>query len=119
MVGWALPPETARALAELREALQRHYARLAAEAKGLDATLERTVISARNAAVAGAQEIERKLVASLKREHDTLVRQVARARAAVYPRGEPQERVLKPAAFLLRYAPVLLGALAQRGSRWA
>src|SRR2546422_4094331 len=57
-----------------------------------DATLERTVISAGNAAVAGTQEIERKLVASLKREHATLVRQVARARAAVYPRGQPQER---------------------------
>src|SRR5207249_2697559 len=90
LVRETLPPETARALAELREALERHYGRLAGEATRLDATLERTVISARNAAVAGAQEIEKKLVASLKREHETLVRQVARARAAVYPRGEPQ-----------------------------
>src|SRR2546428_10645918 len=83
LVRETLPPETARALTELREALQRHYSWLSAEAKGLDATLERTVISARNAAVAGAQEIERKLVASLKLEHDTLVRQDAPGRAAV------------------------------------
>src|SRR2546422_8947662 len=84
-----------------------------------DATLERTVISAGNAAVAGTQEIERKLVASLKREHATLVRQVARARAAVYPRGQPQERVLTPASFLVRYGPDLVDALAEEVARWA
>ena len=119
LVRETLPPETARALAELREALERHYGRLAAEATRLDATLERTVISARNAAVAGAQEIEKKLVASLKREHETLVRQVARARAAVYPRGEPQERILTSASFLVRYGPRLVDALAEEVARWA
>ena len=76
-------------------------------------------MSARNAALGGAQEIEKKLVASLKREHETLVRQVARARAAVYPRGEPQERLLTPASFLVRYGPGLVDALAEEVARWA
>jgi bacillithiol synthase len=114
----ALPPSTARALAELRDALEQRYGRLADEAKRVDATLERTVVSARNAALAGVQELEKKLVASLKREHEALVRQVARARAAVYPRGEPQERMLTPASFLIRYGPGLVDAIAEEVARW-
>ena len=85
----------------------------------MDPTLERTVQSARNAALAGTHEIERKVVASLKRENETLVRQIVRARNAVYPRGEPQERVLTLASFLIRYGPALLDALEGEVARWA
>src|SRR5439155_569198 len=85
----------------------------------VDPTLERTVQSARNAALAGTQEIEKKLIASLKRESETLLRQISRARDAVYPRGEPQERVLTLASFLIRYGPGLLDALGDEVARWA
>jgi len=78
------------------------------------------VQSARNAALSGAQAIEKKLIASLKRlEGETLVRQIARARAVVYPEGQPQERVLTLASFLIRYGPGLLDALAREVARWA
>src|SRR5437870_4834170 len=87
--------------------------------RSIDPTLERTVQSARNAALAGTQEIEKKLVASLKRDNETLVRQIARARAAVYPQGQPQERVLTLASFLVRYGPDLVDALDREVARWA
>jgi len=92
---------------------------LARVVSAVDPTLERTVQSARNAALAGTQEIEKKLIASLKRESETLLRQISRARDAVYPRGEPQERVLTLASFLIRYGPGLLDALGDEVARWA
>lgn len=120
LVRHELPPETVTTLATLRQSLEEHYARLRESAVKLDPTLERTVESARNAALAGTQAVEKKLVASLKRlEGETLVRQIARARAAVYPRGQPQERVLTLASFLIRYGPGLVDALAQEVARWA
>src|SRR5205814_2381144 len=82
-----------------------------AAAAAVDPTLQRTVESARNAALANVQEIEKKLIASLKRTNETLVGQIARARAAVHPRGTPQERVLTYASFAIRYGPELLAGL--------
>jgi bacillithiol synthase len=115
-----LPPETVATLAELRREVEMLYGRLRESATRIDPTLERTVESARNAALAGTQTIEKKLVASLKRlEGDTLVRQITRARAAVYPQGAPQERVLTLASFLIRYGPDLVDALEREVARWA
>ncbi len=115
-----LPPEAVATLVSLRYGIEQQYGRLLESVVKIDPTLERTVESARNAALAGAQTIEKKLVASLKRlEGETLVRQIARARAAVYPAGQPQERVLTIASFLIRYGPDLVNALEQEVARWA
>ena len=115
-----LPSEAVTTLAALRSGIEQHYGGLLAAAMKIDPTLERTVESARNAALAGTQTIEKKLVASLKRlEGETLVRQIARARAAVYPEGQPQERVLTLASFLVRYGPDLVDALEREVARWA
>jgi len=98
-----LPPEAVATRVSLRNGIEQQYGRLLESVVKMDPTLERTVESARNAALAGTQTIEKKLVASLKRlEGETLVRQIARARAAVYPAGQPQERVLTIASFLIR-----------------
>jgi uncharacterized protein YllA (UPF0747 family) len=116
----ALPPETLASLATLRREIEEHYRQVLAAAVRIDPTLERTVESARNAALSGTQTIEKKLVASLKRlEGDTLTRQIARAVASVYPLGQPQERVLTLASFLIRYGPGLVDALEQEVARWA
>ncbi len=115
-----LPPEAVATLTTLRQGIEEQYGRLLESVTKIDPTLERTVQSARNAALSGAQAIEKKLIASLKRlEGDTLVRQIARARAVVYPEGQPQERVLTLASFLIRYGPGLLDALAREVARWA
>jgi uncharacterized protein YllA (UPF0747 family) len=115
----SLPPEIGSRFGELRQALEERYARLGEAVEHVDPTLARPVQSARNNALAGTQDIERKLLASLKRENEGLVRQIARARAAVYPRGEPQERVLTLASFLIRYGPALIDELEREVARWA
>jgi len=115
-----LPPDAVATLGTLRSSIEEHYGRLLESAIKVDPTLERTVESARNAALSGAHTIEKKLIASLKRlEGETLVRQIARARAAIYPDGQPQERVLTLASFLIRYGPELLDGLEQEVARWA
>ncbi|PYP46522.1 MAG: hypothetical protein DMD42_04065 [Gemmatimonadetes bacterium] len=119
LVRHELPPEAVATLAALRSGVEEQYGRLLESVVKVDPTLERTVESARNAALAGTQTIEKKLVASLKRlEGETLMRQIARARAAVYPAGQPQERVLTLASFLIRYGSGLVDALEQEVARW-
>jgi bacillithiol synthase len=114
----SLPPEVMTRFGDLRQALEERYASLAEAVEGVDPTLARPVQSARNSALAGTQEIEKKLLATLKRENEGLVRQVVRARAALYPRGEPQERVLTLASFLIRYGPALIEELEREVARW-
>jgi uncharacterized protein YllA (UPF0747 family) len=115
----AVPPDVADTLVRLRAELDLHYGRLGSEVARLDPTLERTVQSARNAALAGTHDIEKKLVASLKRANETLAGQLARARAALAPEGKPQERVLTLASFLVRYGPELVDAIEAEVARWA
>jgi uncharacterized protein YllA (UPF0747 family) len=114
-----LPADTVALLGELRHELGTRYGRLEDAVAGIDPTLRRTVQSARNAALAATEEIEKKLVASRKRESEALLRQIARARTTVSPQGRPQERVLTLASFLVRYGPPLLGALEAEVARWA
>ncbi len=119
LVRETLPADTVALFAELRRELGTRYERLEQAVADVDPTLRRTVQSARNAALAATEEIEKKLVASRKREHEALLRQIARARAVLYPQGRPQERVLTLASFLVRYGPALLGALEDEVARWA
>ena len=114
-----LPPDVAETLDNLREEIRSAYGRVSDGARRVDPTLQRSVESARNAALGGMQEIEKKIVAALKRANETLVGQLARARAAVFPSGQPQERVLTYASMAIRYGPALLTALADEVARWA
>ena len=114
----ALPPEAIELLGRLRASLTTDYDALARAAAGIDPTLERTVQSARNQALSGTQEIEKKLVASVKRTHETLTGQIVKARASLYPLGTPQERTLTVASFLLRHGPPLLDEVAHEVARW-
>jgi len=114
-----LPPELRRELEELRSQIETRYARTSGAVKQVDPTLERTVESARNAALAGMNEIEKKLVASVKRSQGTVQSQLARARGALMPNGKPQERVLTIASFAARYSWSVLDDIAAEVARWA
>ncbi|HEV8381160.1 MAG TPA: bacillithiol biosynthesis BshC [Gemmatimonadales bacterium] len=114
-----LPPELVASLKELRADVEARFARISGEVQQLDPTLERTVQSARNAALAGTNEIEKKLIASVKRSQGTLLSQLARARAALAPGGKPQERVLTVGSFIARYGDGLLDEIAAEVARWA
>lgn len=113
-----LPAEAVDALARLRAALDEGYGVLERAAAGIDPTLERPTQAARQQALGGTQEVEKKLVQHLKRRQETELGQLARARTAIVPNGKPQERVLTVAPFLARYGPALLGELTGAFDAW-
>lgn len=107
----ALPGSAAAALAELRAAITSHYATLQAEAVAVERTLEKPVENMRNQALVGTQEIEKKLLAALKRANETAVQQVVRARDQLFPEGTPQERVISAVSFVGRHGTAVLDLL--------
>jgi bacillithiol biosynthesis cysteine-adding enzyme BshC len=113
-----LPREALEALEALRSALESGYRSLGAVAVEIDPTMERPIQGARQQALSGTHEVERKLVQHLKRRQETEFSQLARARTAVLPGGKPQERVLTIAPFLARHGPALLGSLSSTIEQW-
>jgi bacillithiol biosynthesis cysteine-adding enzyme BshC len=113
-----LPADAVEALERMRAALEAGYDTVARSAEEIDPTLARPVQSARHQALAGTQEVEKKLVQHLKRRQETELSQIARARAAVLPANKPQERVVTVAPFLARHGPSLLVDLGAEIEAW-
>jgi bacillithiol biosynthesis cysteine-adding enzyme BshC len=113
-----LPAEAVDALERIRRAVDEGYGALERAAVEIDPTLARPTQGARQQALGGAQEIEKKLVHHLKRRQETELGQLARARTAIVPNGKPQERVLTVAPFLGRYGPELLTELTDAFEAW-
>jgi bacillithiol synthase len=113
-----LPDEAVRALATLRAAIEAGYEALGQSATEIDPTLVRPVQGAKHQALAGLQDMEKKLVQHLKRRQDIELGQIAKARTLVLPDGKPQERVLTIAPFLARYGPGLVSDLSDAIEAW-
>jgi bacillithiol biosynthesis cysteine-adding enzyme BshC len=113
-----LPSEAVDALHGIRAAAEEGYAALERTASEIDPTLVRPIQGARHQALAGAQEVEKKLVQHLKRRQETELGQIGRARNAVLPLNKPQERVLTVAPFLARYGPNLITDLRDAIEGW-
>jgi uncharacterized protein YllA (UPF0747 family) len=84
----------------------------------IDPTLARPVEGAKNQALSGLNDIEKKLVQHLKRRQEVELGQLAKARALVLPDNQPQERVLTVVPFLARYGPALIGELSEAVGSW-
>ena len=111
----ARPTAKARMLREITEALDEAYH--FPDTRGW--VREYPAENVAHGALKDTQDLEKKLIASLKRGNETLLSQVSRARAAVAPLGEAQERALTLASFLIRYGPELLDGLDAEVARWA
>ncbi|MBX3145742.1 MAG: bacillithiol biosynthesis cysteine-adding enzyme BshC [Gemmatimonadales bacterium] len=107
------PEDFDPAFAAARQAIAAGFERIAAVARQIDVTLEKPVISGQNSAIGQLGDLEKRLLQAQKRRQGELVSQLDRARTAVRPDGEPQERVLGFPAFAGRYGgPALLEQLA-------
>jgi bacillithiol biosynthesis cysteine-adding enzyme BshC len=113
-----MPEEALRALVALQEQIEARYATIGRAAVEIDPTLEKPVQGARNQALAGTHDVEKKLLQHLKKREETELSQIARARSAVWPNGKPQERLLTLAPFLARYGPSLLEQLRDTIQEW-
>jgi uncharacterized protein YllA (UPF0747 family) len=65
------------------------------------------------------ERLERRAVAAVKRREGELLREVATARAALWPLGKPQERVLNLLPMLARHGPPLLELMLERAREHA
>ncbi|MGH7701942.1 MAG: bacillithiol biosynthesis protein BshC, partial [Gemmatimonadales bacterium] len=113
-----LPQEVSDTLGGLRQAIEEAYGVVQGAAVQVDPTLEKPVQNVKHQALAGTQEIEKRLLQHFRKRQETEVQQIARARAAVLPLGKPQERILTLAPFLARHGPGLLGELLAAMSDW-
>lgn len=105
-------PEGVRTpIAGLRAALGQEYERLQAAVAAVDPTLRKSVQSTRNSAFAELTDLEKRIVAHLKKQNEIVVQQVGKARNSLYPGGQPQERAFTIASYLIRYGAGLLDAV--------
>jgi bacillithiol biosynthesis cysteine-adding enzyme BshC len=113
-----LPNEAVHALASLRAAIEAGYENLGKSAAEIDPTLTRPVLGTKHQALAGLQDMEKKLVLHLKRRQEIELGQIAKARTLVLPENKPQERVLTIAPFLARYGPSLISDIGETIETW-
>lgn len=114
-----LPVEAREALQALRQTLDREYLRLLPAASQVDPTLRKPIESARNAALAGVADVEKRLLSHVKKQSDIAASQLVRARTSLFPLGRPQERVLGTVSFLVRYGPGFVNAALAAATQWA
>ncbi len=106
-----VPDAVRRALGRLRESVGAGSEELLDASSQIDMTLGGPVTHARNQALAAFQDVERKIVQSVKRENETALRQLQKAQVHLFPKGKPQERVLNPLYYLSRYGNSFIEAL--------
>ena len=109
-----VPDGVRQALRELRSAVTRGSADLLKAATSIDPTLKGPVTNARNTALSAFQAAERKIIQSVKRENEVAANQLEVAQRHLFPEGQPQERILAPLYYLVRYGGEFVQSLAER-----
>jgi uncharacterized protein YllA (UPF0747 family) len=114
-----LPETVASELARLRDAVDRAAAALRADPDASALVPGAAVSGAKGSLFARLERLERRYVAGLKRREADLVRQIATARAHLFPDGERQERALNFIPMLARQGPPLLDAMREAAAAHA
>ena len=109
-----VPDSVRQALGEISNAVARGSADLLEAATSIDPTLKGPVTNARNTALSAFQAAERKIVQSVKRENEVASNQLEVAQRHLFPEGQPQERILAPLYYLVRYGSEFVESLAER-----
>jgi len=111
-----LPDAVKDAVADWRAAVEAHGEELAAEIAAVDPALRGAVTRARNAGLSALGTLEKKIVRAARRRSETTRARIDKARVNLWPAGKPQDRVLSPLQYLMRYGPEF-PSLALRGIR--
>jgi bacillithiol biosynthesis cysteine-adding enzyme BshC len=107
----ALPNAVTTALARVREAIDRATGALTANADAAALVPKEAVVGAKDSLLHRLQRLERRYVAAIKRREEGLMRDVATARAHLYPDGKRQERALNFIPLLARQGPQLWSSM--------
>ncbi|HLP95606.1 MAG TPA: bacillithiol biosynthesis BshC, partial [Saprospiraceae bacterium] len=83
--------------------MQQLYNQLAAKAKAIDPTLEKSLLAESVKAVAGLEQWQSRLVRAEKQKHDTALQQLRSLKEKLYPANGLQERYDNVLPYLLKY----------------
>ncbi len=100
-----LPEGVTDALARWRTAVEGLGVELAGAVAAVDPSLKGAVGRAANVSVAALGTLEKKIVRAARRRSDTARARIRRARVNLWPGGKPQDRMLSPFQYLMRYGP--------------
>jgi bacillithiol biosynthesis cysteine-adding enzyme BshC len=95
-------------VAAAREELGRRLVDLKTRATEIDATLGGFIEKEQGKIFHQLEAVEKKLLQAMKRQHETLAQQIAKAARALYPHQHLQERELSFVPFLCKYGRGLL-----------
>ncbi|HUU29107.1 MAG TPA: bacillithiol biosynthesis cysteine-adding enzyme BshC [archaeon] len=95
----------------LKSFLELRLAVLAKLAERIDPTLAGPVKSTSGSLAGNLERLEKKVTAAAKKNNDTMVSQLHKAQAHLWPGGKPQEREIAAVYYLFRYGRELLGFL--------
>jgi len=98
-----LPEDVHDGVTRWRTAVEALGAELAETVAAVDPTLRGAVTRARNAGLAALGTLEKKIVRAAGRRNDTVRARIHKARVNLWPAGKPQDRVLSPLQYLMRY----------------
>ncbi len=103
-----MPEDIRKTLEGLRARVHEAGDELLQGVQSIDATLAGPVEHARNQTFQSFEEVEKKILQALKRQNEIALAQVEKAQIHLFPEGKPQERVLNPVYYLVRYGPDLV-----------
>jgi bacillithiol biosynthesis cysteine-adding enzyme BshC len=109
-----MPAEVRAALGKLRGSLGGGFAELKKATGAVDKTLAGPVQQAAGQALAGLDDLEKKVLQAVKRESEIGLAQLEKAQVHLFPLGKPAERVQSPFYYLSRYGGAVLDALHER-----
>lgn len=102
------PTELREALNRLKGAADERLAEIGEIAVRFDPGAKSAVGSGKSAVFGGIGDLEKRLEARVKEKNQVMQQQLEKAAVHLYPNGRPQERVLSPYQYLVRYGPELL-----------
>jgi bacillithiol biosynthesis cysteine-adding enzyme BshC len=114
----SLPPAVRASLDSLRAEVSARLASLSA-VEGAELIPKPAIEGAARNAAHRLARLERRFIAAIKRQGSEALRDIATARASLFPLGQPQERVLNGVPFLARYGDELWDAALSEASQHA
>jgi bacillithiol biosynthesis cysteine-adding enzyme BshC len=102
------PPELQESLAALRESVSAALEQVESAAIDFDPGAKSAMGSGKRVVFEAIKTLEAKLQTRVKEKNQTMAQQLQKAAVNLYPGGRPQERVLNPYPYLIRYGPSLL-----------
>jgi bacillithiol biosynthesis cysteine-adding enzyme BshC len=105
------PPDLQAGLEELRRGVAAGLERVEGAAVAFDPGVKSVMGSGKQAVYAALSGLETKLQARVREKNETVQQQIEKAAVNLYPGGQPQERLLNPLPFLIRYGESLLESI--------